>query len=129
MDKRKSLRYQVALPAKFAWSDAHRIKQRRQGTTRDISTFGVSVLSADVPAVGSVVDLEIELPLGSAGRRLEMHAQGRVLRSGIGGADGKRGGFAALSDGFNLFREERTTEESMAAPAKCTEVIPEGSDE
>lgn len=119
----------MALAARFSWSDPHGLRQQGQGTTRDVSAFGVSVLSAAFPAVGSLIELEIALPRGAAARKLEMQARGRVLRSGSAAADGRRGGFAAVSEGFNLFREESADQGSVMPWPKDAHFTPEGSDE
>ena len=119
----------MALAARFSWTDAHGVRQKGQGTTRDIGPFGVSVLSAVFPAAGSLIELEIALSLGAGARRLEMQARGRVLRSGSAGADGRRTGFAAVSEGFHLFREESADQGSEMPWAKAVDVTPEGSDE
>lgn len=119
----------MALAARFSWTDAHGVRQKGQGTTRDIGPFGVSVLSAVFPAAGSLIELEIALSLAAGARRLEMQARGRVLRSGSASADGRRTGFAAVSEGFHLFREEGAEQRSEMPWAEDVDVTPEGSDE
>jgi hypothetical protein len=67
-----------------------------KGYTRDISTHGVFVFSAEVPPVGTTVRLEFQFPpLEQSSGGLHLKSVGEIVRSE---SNGQATGFAAVSE-------------------------------
>ncbi len=81
MDLRRATRYQVRAPVIFHWLDKEGVQRQAAGFTRDISTGGIFVLSAESPPIGTGVSLEVALPpLEDASRSWQLKASGKVVR-------------------------------------------------
>ena len=99
IELRKAKRYHLNAPARFLWASQDGEPQSGEGVTRDVSTFGVYVLTDALPPVGALVQMEIALPkLVDTGSGMHLDCEGVVLRSephsakGVGASEG---GFAA----------------------------------
>jgi hypothetical protein len=99
IELRKAKRYQLSAPALFIWAPQDGKPQSGQGVTRDINTFGVYVLTNELPPVGALVQVEIVLPkLADTGSGMHLTGEGAVLRREPGAPKGdgtSEGGFAA----------------------------------
>jgi hypothetical protein len=81
IELRKAKRYQLSAPAIFLWAPLDGKPQSGLGITRDINTFGIYVQTDEMPAVGSLVQMEIVLPkLTENGPGMHLHGEGVVLR-------------------------------------------------
>ena len=94
---RKAIRFPLAAPIVFRWSDSG-IEKRGEGRTHDISEIGAFVLSSICPPLGTEIRFDIFLPvLPGFEPKTRVEAVGKVLRveqaRGIEGRDG----FAILS--------------------------------
>jgi len=76
-----------------------------EGVPRDIGPFGAFVFtSTSPPPVKITIHLEVLLPpLTGAKATVRIKGEGRVLRGEPRLEKGVTGGFAVLSDGFNLY--------------------------
>ena len=75
-----------------------------EGITRDIGLEGVFIFTATYPPVESAIQLEVLLPpLTGAKATIRIKGEARVLRVEPRREKGVTGGFAVLSDGFNLY--------------------------
>lgn len=72
-----------------------------------------------------MVELEIVLRVGAARGTLKMRARGRVVRTSRDGFAGKCGGFAVVSDGFHLFRED-AVDRNLGDPLRTAEKLGRG---
>ena len=99
VELRKAKRYPLSAPALFMWARQDGKPQNGHGTTRDINTLGVYVLTDALPPVGALVQMEIVLPkLVDSGPGMHLTGDGIVLRCESSGAKGvgvAGGGFAA----------------------------------
>jgi hypothetical protein len=94
MELRKTKRYLLSAPASFRWESSEGIPQKGEGTTRDISTKGVFVLSKLGPHPGADIEVDVYLPsLSGRPRSLQLHGEGKVIRNVNSGAP--ETGFAA----------------------------------
>jgi hypothetical protein len=105
VERRKHLRYQLDLPAIFSWESSQRTRLQGEGITRDIGPFGAFVFtSACPPPVESTIKIEVLLPpLTGAKATIRIKGEARVVRVEPKREKGVTGGFAVLSDGFNLY--------------------------
>jgi len=105
VERRKHLRYQLDFPAIFSWESSQRSRLQGEGITRDICPFGAFVFTpACPPPVESTIQLEVLLPpLTGAKATIRIKGEARVLRVEPRREKGVTGGFAVLSDGFNLY--------------------------
>jgi hypothetical protein len=99
VELRKAKRYPLSAPALFMWASQDGKPQSGHGTTRDINTLGVYVLTDISPPAGALVQMEIVLPkLADTGPGMRLSGEGVVLRrepKGTKELGGARGGFAA----------------------------------
>jgi len=94
MELRRGKRFQLSAPAFFCWESPEGNLQEGCGTTRDISAMGVFVLCDCNPSLGGRIVLDVYLPsVGPAGKGMQLHAEGKVIRADR--RDGKDQGFAA----------------------------------
>lgn len=105
VERRKHVRYQLDFPAIFSWEGSQRSRLQGEGVTRDIGPFGAFVFtSTSPPPVKTTIHLEVLLPpLTGAKATVRIKGEGRVLRVEPRLEKGVTGGFAVLSDGFNLY--------------------------
>jgi hypothetical protein len=104
VERRNHLRYQLDFPAIFSWESSHRSRLQGEGITRDISLFGAFVFTPTCPPVETTIQLEVLLPpLTGAKATIRIKGVARVLRVEPRREKGVTGGFAVLSDGFNLY--------------------------
>jgi hypothetical protein len=98
LELRKYDRYQLGAPAVFEWEDVDGIEHHEEGTTRDISTTGLYLFSANCPPEGVEVKVQVSLPAMHASRpgwRLE--TEGKVIRVESSNGAGRKFGFALRS--------------------------------
>ena len=94
IELRKARRYTVSAPTLFMWAPQDGKPQSGSGVTRDITAFGVYVVTDALPPVGARVQIEIALPkLTEKSSGMQLHGEGVVLRSDSGVATER--GFAA----------------------------------
>jgi len=105
VERRKHLRYQLDFPAIFSWESSQRSRLQGEGITRDIGPFGAFIFTSTCPPpVESTIQIEVLLPpLPGAKTTIRIKGGARVLRVEPRREKGVTGGFAVLSDGFNLF--------------------------
>jgi len=90
---RKAKRYPMSAAVSFCWDPGDGILQEGQGTTVDVSSRGVFVLTDSAPRVGG--RLELEVYLNSPGRESKLvrfWGAGKVVRTL---KKGRESGFAA----------------------------------
>jgi hypothetical protein len=97
MELRKANRYQLCGPVLFMWAHQDGKPQNGKGLTRDISPFGVYVITNRLPQVGARVQMEILLPtLTEKGSGMQLTGEGMVLRcEHSDSGDSPNAGFAA----------------------------------
>ncbi len=104
VERRKHIRYRLDFPAIFSWESSQRSRLQGEGITRDIGLEGVFIFTATYPPVESTIQLEVLLPpLTGAKATIRIKGEARVLRVEPRREKGVTGGFAVLSDGFNLY--------------------------
>jgi hypothetical protein len=104
VERRKHIRYRLDLPAIFSWESSQRSRLQGEGITRDIDLEGVFIFTATCPPVETTIQLEVLLPpLTGAKATIRIKGEARVLRVEPRREKGVTGGFAVLSDGFNLY--------------------------
>ncbi len=105
VERRKHLRYQLDFHVIFSWESSQRSRLQGEGITRDIDPFGAFVFTSTCPPpVESTIQIEILLPpLSEAIATVRIKGEARVLRVEPRLKKGVTGGFAVLSDGFNLY--------------------------
>ena len=105
VERRKHLRYQLDFPAIFSWESSQRSRLQGEGITRDIGPFGAFVFTSTCPPpVDSTIQIEVLLPpLTGAKATIRIKGEARVVRVEPRREEGVTGGFAVLSDGFNLY--------------------------
>ena len=87
-------RFSIVAPASFSWRSQDGVMHRAEGTTRDISAYGVFICTHQMPAAGAVVDVDVAVGSSEAkGRITRLKGTGTVLRTDITG--GRSSGFAA----------------------------------
>jgi len=81
IELRKAKRYPLSAPVHFMWACQDGKPQSGHGTTCDINTLGVYVLTDILPPVGALVQMEIVLPkLADTGPGMHLTGEGVVLR-------------------------------------------------
>jgi hypothetical protein len=104
VERRKRVRYRLDLPAIFSWESSERSRLQGEGITRDIGLFGAFVFTPTCPPVETTIQLEVLLPpFTGAKATIRIKGEARVLRVEPRREKGVTGGFAVLSDGFNLY--------------------------
>ena len=104
VERRKHLRYQLDFPAIFSWESSQQSRLQGDGITRDIGPFSAFVFTPTCPPVESTIQIEVLLPpLTRAKATMRIKGEARVLRVEPRREKGVTGGFAVLSDGFNLY--------------------------
>ena len=105
VERRSHIRYRLDVPAIFSWESSQRSRLQGEGITRDIGPFGAFVFTPTCsPPVESTIQLEVLLPpLTGAKATTRIKGEARVLRVEPSCEKGDTGGFAVLSDGFNLY--------------------------
>jgi hypothetical protein len=94
MELRKTRRYRLSAPAFYCWERADGTLQEAQGTTCDISSRGVFVLTDALPPAGAHLELNVHLPsLSGTPSTVQLTGEGTVLRVARAGAG--QSGFAA----------------------------------
>ncbi len=90
---RKAKRYPMNAAVTFCWDPGDGVLQEGRGTTLDISSCGVFVISDVLPRAGGRLELEIDLrPTGRDSRLVRFHGEGKVVRTI---SQGSESGFAA----------------------------------
>ena len=90
---RKAKRYPMSAAVAFCWDSGGGVSKEGQGTTLDISSCGVFVVTDVVPRAGDRLELEIDLrPNGRESRLVRFNGEGKVVRTITNGSDS---GFAA----------------------------------
>ena len=86
-------RFRLEVPVSIRWNEAS-TERELVGLTRDIAESGVFVVSAENPAVGVEIWLEVQLPdlNGAVGSGLKLNSPGKVVRLA---GPGEASGFAA----------------------------------
>lgn len=110
-------RYRIAAEVRFRWQTSAGTWRDGVGTSRDISAYGISVLSSPVPVPGSAIEVSVKLPVTWA-RSSSLRGSGVVLR--LQPESGQPWGFAA-SVVFDEELHEGLTEaagESDCQPAR-----------
>ncbi|HXP82785.1 MAG TPA: PilZ domain-containing protein [Verrucomicrobiae bacterium] len=93
MDLRKAKRYPMSAAVSFCWDPGNGILQEGQGTTLDVSSRGVFVITESAPRVGGQLELEVYLKSPSPESKLvRFHGEGKVVRTS---KKGRESGFAA----------------------------------
>ena len=106
IDLRKAKRYQLSAPARFLWARQDGKPQSGQGVTRDINTFGVFVVTDEVPPVGVRIQMEVLLPkLADPGAGMHLYGEGIVLRREPRGALSTGNGEAGFSASVQFYPE------------------------
>jgi hypothetical protein len=104
VERRKHIRYRLDFPAIFSWESSQRSRLQGEGITRDIGLEGVFIFTATYPPVETIIQLEVLLPpLTGAKATIRIKGEARVLRVEPRREKGVTGGFAVLSDCFNLY--------------------------
>lgn len=81
-DLRRAKRYPMSAAATFCWDPGDGILREGQGTTRDISSSGVFVITDLAPRPGGRLELEIYLrPTGRESKFVRFHGEGKVIRT------------------------------------------------
>lgn len=102
MNLRKAERYSVKAAVSFWWDSDGEV-QEAGGTTRDISSYGVFVVSTLLPPIGEYLEIDVYLPsLPGTEKSIEMHGGGKVVRAST---EGSETGFAAQ---IELWQTEQT---------------------
>jgi hypothetical protein len=93
LELRKSPRYELELGVAFRWVGTHGDVLMGAGDTRDISAFGMFVLSRDCPPRDAQLSCEVIVPRSRSAGCLQIKTEGRVIRVEPG-PDRSRRGFA-----------------------------------
>ncbi len=103
MENRTAIRYRLGAPAIFSWESAQHKRLQGEGVTRDSSVFGGFVLAPTCPPVEITIQIEVLLhPLAGAKATTRIEGEARVLRIEPRHEKEVAGGFAILTDGFNM---------------------------
>ncbi len=105
LDFRKNLRVPIAASAIISWAGSNRVLQSRKVIARDMSAKGMFLYTESPPPLGSLVKLEILLPmLRNAKSMVRIKANGRVVRvQPPNEVEGEEiSGFAIITDRFTL---------------------------
>jgi hypothetical protein len=82
IDRRKQARFRLIAEVTFFWFDMNGTRLRGQGTTQDVSSEGVLVVSQTAPPVGAALLYEVFLPkLSADSAPMRMKGVGMVVRA------------------------------------------------
>jgi hypothetical protein len=101
VERRKSVRYQLEIPAVFRWEDGSGMRFQGEGVTRDVSDVGAYVFTASCPPLQTEVEIEIVVPSKLPGTpKARLKGTMQVLRL----EDDRRGGcgFSLAGKAFSL---------------------------
>lgn len=105
-EKRARVRYNLELLVRLRWKDPSGDEREETGTTKNISSSGAFMICKSEIKTGSMVDMEIELPISLGGRPTKscVSATGRVVRNVplTGPTNGY--GYAVTFDRYRFFR-------------------------
>jgi hypothetical protein len=88
-------RFQLEAPVLVRWDDGGSARQT-QGSSRDISASGIFVVCSTLPAIGTEIQFEVQLPPVSEGTRgMQLRSTGRVVRLA---GPGEEPGFGARAE-------------------------------
>jgi hypothetical protein len=103
VELRSAIRYRITAPVVFTWPGLGDHRVQGEGVTRDVSKSGAFVLTPSCPPPGAAVRMEIWLfRFRSAGRPVTLVADARVVRVEHPALGEQVGGFAVVSEGFEL---------------------------
>jgi hypothetical protein len=103
-NQRLAVRYELRARVEFCWVDEKGASCHGLGRTRDISTKGAYVIGAVRPPKGTLVAMNIVIPLpGAAPRILRVQAEGQVVRVEPGGGRADAGGFSVENQRVTSF--------------------------
>jgi hypothetical protein len=103
-NQRLAVRYELQARVEFCWMDEKGVSRHGLGRTRDISTKGAYIVGAVRPPRGTLVAMNIVIPLsGAAPRALRVQTEGRVVRVEPGGGHGDAGGFSVANQRVTSF--------------------------
>jgi hypothetical protein len=93
VDLRRAKRYPMSAAVSFCWDPGDGVLREGQGTTLDISSSGVFVITDLALPLGGRLELEIYLrPTGRDSKFVRFHGEGKVVRAAQKGSES---GFAA----------------------------------
>jgi hypothetical protein len=95
MDRRQHKRFDLSASVTFSWEEPEGIHGAGRGTTRDVSEYGLFVLTNSFPPMGAVIEFEMSFPFRDDSE-IQMKAKGQVVRVEASGAEMARG-FAAVT--------------------------------
>jgi hypothetical protein len=107
MERRKNNRYRLGVPVTFLWWDARKTEHEGLGLTRDLSSTAAFVLTTTPPPLQAHIKLDAFFTpaIGSAAH-LRIHGEGKVVRVEPIEDDEACAGFAIVSRGLVMRREE-----------------------
>jgi hypothetical protein len=105
MDRRRANRYELEAPVEFSWTEVEGKRHREQGLTRNISEFGIFVVTKYRPALGTPMSFEVSFP-SETGQRVRIQASGPVVRLETPHEPQGQCGFAAAISETRVFGEE-----------------------
>jgi hypothetical protein len=123
MELRKELRYRLEAPAFFSWDSSDRKRLQGEGVTRDISVFGVFILTPTCPPVDAPVQVEVILPsLNGPKPVIRVCGVARVLRVEHSSRGQGENGFAVVSEDFSRWNMSTVEDDVTFAHAQDIEV-------
>ena len=103
-NQRLAVRYELRARVEFCWMDEKGVSRHGLGRTRDISTKGAYIVGAVRPPKGTLVAMNIVIPLsGAAPRVLRVQTEGQVVRVEPGGGHRDAGGFSVENQRVTSF--------------------------
>lgn len=102
MERRKGIRYRMKASVVFNWKRSRGERFQGAGMTRDVSVYGVFVLSPTCPPVDSIIQMDVVLPPQFSENKTRIKSEMRVLRVEHDVAGKGRSGFSAVGKGFAL---------------------------
>lgn len=105
MDRRQGNRYDLKASIEFSWTDLEGNRHREEGLTRDISEFGIFVVTNCRPPLGAQVSFEVSFPSESA-QAVRLQASGPVVRLETPNESEGQCGFAAATSEIKVFGEK-----------------------
>lgn len=100
---RKYNRYRLQVHVIFSWKDAHRIRQKHEGFTRDLSVRGAFVFATILPPLEAGIKIKGFLPPSGQALPVRMFGEGRVVR--VEPATGSCPAGFAVAGGRFVFRK------------------------
>jgi hypothetical protein len=108
VERRSHIRYRLDVPAIFSWESSQQSRLQGEGITRDIGLEGAFIFTAACPPVETPIQLVLLLPpLTGAKATIRIKGEARVLRVEPRREKEVTGGFAVLSDVFDLYPSAR----------------------